>query len=114
VTVKWGDGSTDSTATVTAASGGVFNLSADHTYSAAAMDTITVTVADSGGNVLASGNLTANVVAESPDGGSTTSGNGSSGGCGCVVGGSPSSPLAGPLVVVLFGGALLLRRRRSA
>jgi MYXO-CTERM domain-containing protein len=114
VTVKWGDGSMDSTATVTAQSGGVFNLSADHTYSKAAMETITVSVADSGGNVLASGNLTANVTVQSnADGGSTTSGNGSSGGCGCVVGGSPSTPLAGPLVFVLFAAALLFRRRRA-
>ncbi len=112
ITVKWGDGSTDSTANVTAQSGGGFLVSANHTYAAVGMDTIGITIADSAGGTLANFSITANVVAApSADGGSTTSGHSSSGGCSASGAGSTSSGALGLFALLLL---VAFSRRRWA
>jgi hypothetical protein len=115
INVSWGDGSADTAADISAGSGG-FDVSAGHTYAMVGMDTMTVTVTDAkSGQVVATVNVSVDVVEPPADGGTTgtTGGNGSSGGCGCVVGGSPSSSNLGALLFACCAvGLLAVRRRR--
>ncbi len=47
--INWGDGSSSTAGTVSAAAGGGFEVKGSHTYAAAGQDTITVTIDDMGG-----------------------------------------------------------------
>ncbi len=115
ISIDWGDATTASKATVTSNANGGFEAAAGHTYAKVGDDTITVTITDAAtSEALAMVTIKASVVAQSADGGgSTTSGNSSSGSCsiGGVAARSATSGYGAALLLALIACAFAFRRR---